>query len=59
MAAVTIKYFLLGNIPQNDQLLGTKSFDNIDEVLIPVSQMWKKKIPPFFFHNEILGSAKL
>lgn len=55
MAAVTIKYFLLGNIPQNDQLLGTKSFDNIDEVLIPVSQMRKKKIPPFFFTMKFSG----
>lgn len=55
MAAVTIKYFLLGNIPQNDQLLGTKSFDDIDEVLIPVSNINKKKIPPFFITMKFSG----
>jgi len=44
MAAVTIKYFLLNKNPQNDQLLGTKWVENIEEVLIPIS----KKNKPFF-----------
>ncbi|WP_313678801.1 type II toxin-antitoxin system PemK/MazF family toxin [Pantoea vagans] len=46
MAAVTIKYFLLGNHPQNDQLLGFKSVENIEEVLVPIN-LGKKKIPFF------------
>ncbi|MBK5017260.1 type II toxin-antitoxin system PemK/MazF family toxin [Pantoea sp. S62] len=56
MAAVTIKYFLLGNKPQNDRLLGTKSIDDIEEVLIPISNMNKKKIPPFFITIKFSGN---
>ncbi|HDL6874230.1 TPA: type II toxin-antitoxin system PemK/MazF family toxin [Yersinia enterocolitica] len=44
MTGVTIKYFLLKNNPQDDQLLGTKWIENIEEVLVPIS----KKSKPFF-----------
>lgn len=46
MAAVTIKYFLLRTNPQNDQLLGIKSVENIEEVLVPIS-LGEKHVPFF------------
>lgn len=44
MAAVIIKYFLFNENSHKDQLLGTKSVENIEEVLVPIS----KKNTPFF-----------
>lgn len=44
MGAVTIRYFLLKQHSQDDQLLGSKRVENIEEVLVPIS----KKNKPFF-----------
>lgn len=51
MALVTIKYFRFDeNLPE-DQLLGTHSVENIEEVLVPIS----KKNMPFFITMVFTG----
>lgn len=38
MAAVIIKYFRFDENLHKDQILGTKSVENIEEVLVPISK---------------------